>query len=587
MLRDLEGAIDECLACLDRGKSLESCLERFPAYRDELEPLLRTAAIVCESYRPPQPPPEALARVKATFMATAEEYRRGAEHEAEHPPSFWQQMLAWWTPKPGLGRALASISLVLVLLVGVLSGGSMVSANSIPGDTFYGVKRASENVRVFLTVDVEERAALQQEFDERRVDEVKQVIEKGREVDVDFSGTVEAVLPDHIVINGLQVALSPQVSKAKPVVGAELKIDGQTRSDGSIAAEAVSVVSAPEPTKELPTPLPEPTATPQPEQRPTEVPTATLAPPTEEPPKPTETPEPTAEPTEVYTATPEPTATGTAPATPTPPPTNTAIPTATFTPLPTNTPAPPPRDIGVRIEGLIESITQDYWHVAGEHISVRSSTSINQDAAPAAIGGWAVVNASKMSNGSLVARDIRVVRGPDQPPVPKEFSGTIESIGADQWIVSGHAVLIDGNTSIEGSTPQVGAIAHIKAEQHSDGRLVALRITVEKKPEQVVQFEGIIGAIVGDRWVVAGQEILIGPDTQISGTPAVGALAEVEAVVQADGTKLARHISIQALPTSTPLPPTATPQPMATEAPAEPTATPVVDSTPIAPTPRA
>ncbi len=68
----------------------------------------------------------------------------------------------------------------------------------------------------------------------------------------------------------------------------------------------------------------------------------------------------------------------------------------------------------------------------------------------------------------------------------------------------------------------------------------------------MVQFEGVIQEIHSDRWVVAGQQVLIGSETSIEGVPVVGALAEVEAVVRADGSKLARRIRVRAIPTTEP-----------------------------------
>ena len=246
------------------------------------------------------------------------------------------------------------------------------------------------------------------------------------------------------------------------------------------------------------------------------------------------------------------------------------MPTDTPTVTPSATSPPPPRDIKVRIEGRIDEIGGSHWVVSGQRINLRSSTSIKEDEAQAQVGGWAVVSADKKSDGQLVAREIVVVRGPDQPPQSVEFGGAIESIGADSWTISGRVVQIVSETIIEG-TPEIGAEARVKAEQYADGRLVAKRITVTQT-EEVVQFEGVIQSIRGDRWTVAGQEVLIGPDTQINGQPVVGAIAEVEAVVRADSSKLARWIRVESPPEPEPTPePTDTPVVPTPE----PTATPV------------
>jgi hypothetical protein len=195
--------------------------------------------------------------------------------------------------------------------------------------------------------------------------------------------------------------------------------------------------------------------------------------------------------------------------------------------------------------------------VAGQRVLLHVTTRFNLTRASAQVGGWAVVDALKSPDGSLTAIEIVVMRGSEQPPVVKEFSGIIESIAEGRWTVAGHTVIIAADTVIEG-TPRVGLLAHVKAEQRSDGSLVARRIVVEA--EQVVQFAGIITSIGADRWVIGGQEVLVDAGTTIEGQPVVGAMAQVEAVVRADGTTRARRIKVE------PLPPTAAPTSTATPA---------------------
>jgi hypothetical protein len=271
----------------------------------------------------------------------------------------------------------------------------------------------------------------------------------------------------------------------------------------------------------------------------------------------------------------------------------TPLPTDTPPPTATNTPLPPPDEVKIRIEGVIENIGDSHWTVAGTRFELGSVMLINEERAQAQVGGWATVDAVKKPDGRIIARSIRVLRGPDEPPQDKEFRGVIESLGGGAWVIAGQRVLITSDTIIEG-TPKVGAIARVKAKQYADGRLVAKGITVESEPEQqVVQFEGIIQAIDGDRWTVSGQDIFIDGQTQIEGTPAVGAIAEVEAVVRPDGTKVARSIKIESVvppePTATPTseanptepaedetttPEGETPSPMPTQVSEEPTAAP-------------
>ena len=572
MRRRLATALDKCLALLQEGESLEDCLQRFPRQRDELSSLLRTALAVRAAFARPTPSPERLAGARARVMTEAERRRR--QELAPKPTGR-----SAWASRLQLSRGWATAALTLIFIVSILGGASIASAKSLPGDALYGVKRASENVRLLLTTDADRREVLQRQLVRLRVSEVKQVVEQKRAVDVDFSGRVERVEGDTAVVDGIVVRLSSELPpRERPVTGAEVKIQATTRDDGSVEAKSLAVLTEP-------TPAP----TSQPEQRPSDTPTI------EPTPKPSATPEPTStatsEPTHTSLPTEAPTITRTATLTESSTTTPSDTPTVTETPAPTNTPLPPPRDIKVRIEGRIDEIAGDHWTVGGKRIGLGATTHVNQDRARAEVGGWAVVDAIKKPDGSLVADAIVVLRGAERPPQPKEFSGIIESIGSDRWVIAGRDVLITSSTSIEGS-PEVGALAHVKAEQYSDGRLVAKSISIESRQEQIVQFEGIIQSISSGEWMVAGQRVLIGAETQIEGKPTVGAIAEVEAVVQADGSKLARYIKVSAPappePTATPEA-TPTPEPTATSVPTmkpealpslEPTATPLPPDTP-------
>lgn len=536
--RDLENALDECLAGLAQGESLEACLARFPRLREELEPLLRTAQAVQWNIPRAAPPADALIRARNRFLAEAARRRQASAQRRMPMPRF----------APVFQRGLATAMLVVMLMVALLGTSSIVSANSLPGDPLYGVKRASERVRLFLTLDAETRATLERYYEALRVAEVKQVVEQGRQVQVDLAGTVERVEGDTVVVEGIPVRLPEAALADAPAVGSKVEIVGQTHEDGTVTVKALSVRATPVVTAVSGSaPAPAATATPPVEQRPTATPTAV---PTA---KPTATPEPTATPTTVPTAQPSATVpASTATASPS------ATSTATRTATATTTPVPPPREIVVRIEGRIDEIAGQSWVVNGQRVTLRASTQINQAAAQGQVGGWAIVEAVQTADGQLVARQIIVVRGPQQPPEVREFSGAIASFSATRWVVAGQTVEIVPETVIEG-TPSVGALAHVRAEHHADGRLVALRIVVERPQEVVVRFEGLITSFGEKLWVVAGQELQLTAETHIEGQPAVGAIAQVEAVLRQDGVLEARRIIVLA---GAPSGPVQTPSPV-------------------------
>lgn len=541
---DIEVALDECLSRLQRGENLEDCLRLFPDQREELEPLLQTAALVRESYRRatlPAGQAQALARVRTRFMAEVEQRRRAMESPKRVLPEQKKER-RWfrWTPFFGLSRGLATATLTLLLVIAVLGGGSIASANSLPGDPLYGVKRVSEQVRYFLTLGEQRRSDLLQEYEQRRLSEVKQVLAEKREADVEFSGTIEQVTDDGsgtplIIVQGIPIRIDPQDLRAadEGLVGAEVYIEARTNQDGTLAAKQLDIRGYP---GGLP-PEVRPTATDTPLPKPSNTPTPTW----------TATPSPTLMATEVVvspseTALPAESSTPTALATIIWSPTPSLTPTSTPTREPTPTPMPPPRDIKVRFEGRLDAIDGDHWMINGLRVDVGPTTQVDQSRGKAEEGVWVVVEAVKKTDGRLVAQRLSVVRTAEQPPQPREFSGVIETIQGDRWVVAGQELLIASDTVIEG-VPAVGAVAHVKAEEYIDGRLVARRITVEKLQE-VVQFEGFVQEMHEDYWIIAGQQVFLDAETSISGEAAVGSIVEVTAIEREDGSLLAQRIRV-------------------------------------------
>jgi hypothetical protein len=85
---------------------------------------------------------------------------------AKRPSRFSFPMLL----RPALATAAA--------LVLVLAGATSAAASSLPGDALYSVKRASEDVRLALTFDVEARTQLLSEFTDRRLEELAEIAKR-------------------------------------------------------------------------------------------------------------------------------------------------------------------------------------------------------------------------------------------------------------------------------------------------------------------------------------------------------------------------------------------------------------------------
>ena len=73
-----------------------------------------------------------------------------------------------------LRPALAAAAILLV----VLAGATSAAASSLPGDPLYGVKRATEDVRLALTFDEVARTQLLSELTDRRLEELAEIAKR-------------------------------------------------------------------------------------------------------------------------------------------------------------------------------------------------------------------------------------------------------------------------------------------------------------------------------------------------------------------------------------------------------------------------
>lgn len=315
MNQDFEVVLDEAISRLERGEAVEDCLVRYtPEYADRLEPLLRMTAFSMRVLAYVEPSSEAaLAAGKKRVLAAA----------AQRKPAPQPKGLLSLFPLPM--RGLVTAALVMLLLVLVAGELAVASASSLPGDSLYPVKLATEQVRLLLTFDTQARDHLRADFAQERRAEVIAVLEASRRVPVKFEGTLEGFEDVVWIIDGLEVILDANTFiEGKPVVGATVAVEGLALGNGSLSAVRLTVEDG----GQIPGPTvaPSPTVTPQP----------TVAPgSTKEPTRPS-----------MPTVIPRPTMTPTM----TPPPRETHTPYSmerhepepTDTPMPTVTPGPPP-----------------------------------------------------------------------------------------------------------------------------------------------------------------------------------------------------------------------------------------------------
>jgi hypothetical protein len=166
--RKFNDILNECLErVLNKGATVEQCLDAYPDYATELEPLLRTA-LAAQDAATTRPRPEFRERARYQFQAALREMA------ARKSPIHFS-----WQPR----WAVAVISVVVLLLAG--SSTVAAASSSLPDEPLYPVKMATEAVQLKLTFSDLGKAELYVKFADRRVAEIVKMAEKGNVAQVE------------------------------------------------------------------------------------------------------------------------------------------------------------------------------------------------------------------------------------------------------------------------------------------------------------------------------------------------------------------------------------------------------------------
>ena len=175
-------------------------------------------------------------------------------------------------------------------------------------------------------------------------------------------------------------------------------------------------------------------------------------------------------------------------------------------------------------------------------------------------GLFVVVSAVRdASPGVTEAREINVTRG--KPPIlgPKppritrpesentaEIRGVLGLDDLGDWTVNGIVVAIDPYTEIEEGLV-IGQTVKIEGILQEDGRILALEVETEEEDDVVsskTELKGIFQGIDQEtgKWIISGNLVGVGPEADTDGLPYVGQRVKVEALLQDEGSLLAREI---------------------------------------------
>jgi LysM repeat protein len=211
----LQNAFNDCVERIHAGQSYEECLRLYPSLASELRPML--AAIHLTQLAMPRS--QEIAAAKARGMHRLQmALDKGSHFRRGHPM-----------------RRLLQVAAAVFISV-ILSGSGVWAAaqGSIPGDRLYGIKQLSETIQLAISGD---DTNLQENFNQRRMDEVGQLLAEGREAEVEFSGIWQAQAESTWIIANLMVETNRETQIALDINLQEwVKIRARTTSDGRIIA---------------------------------------------------------------------------------------------------------------------------------------------------------------------------------------------------------------------------------------------------------------------------------------------------------------------------------------------------------------
>ena len=203
------------------------------------------------------------------------------------------------------------------------------------------------------------------------------------------------------------------------------------------------------------------------------------------------------------------------------------------------------------------------WIVGGRTIHVSSSTRIEAEDGPVAVGAFVEIEGTVRADGSMDATKIEVESNVNNDDGRDELKGTIESLPAGQgfvgdWRVSGRTVHVTPSTNLKQKHGAfvVGARVEVKGTMRADGSIDATRIEVKSASSgpggegQKVNLKGMIqglpsGTGLIGAWTVDNRTVHVTASTKLKtehGNFAVGVKVKVKGLQLADGSIVATKI---------------------------------------------
>ena len=214
-------AFQQCLDMSRRGASLKQCLDRFPQYADELEPLL-VAATGSAGSPGPVMPAEMRSRLRGWMLS---------EWDRQHHPRRRRWSFNLFSPRWAMATA-AALVMVIVLVGG--AGTAAAAHDAIPGATLYPVKQLEEEARLWITRSPEVKVARYGGLVRERARELRILAGRG-----DAEATSLAVSRMERHIKDVSLLLEDLAAPAESLPMASLELELLATVENAVSGEDV------------------------------------------------------------------------------------------------------------------------------------------------------------------------------------------------------------------------------------------------------------------------------------------------------------------------------------------------------------
>ena len=165
----VDNIIDDCIDRIRSGETIDDCLQIYPQYRHVLESLLTGIIFLNDSTNAIKP------NQKAKIQGLVQ-LQKEVDSRFQNRAVF--RDLKRWYPR-FTKVALASVA-VLILIPGLFFGADRASANSVPGEPVYWIKKSKENISLLIPRSDTGKAQRHAQIAKNRAQETRRLVQLGK-----------------------------------------------------------------------------------------------------------------------------------------------------------------------------------------------------------------------------------------------------------------------------------------------------------------------------------------------------------------------------------------------------------------------